>query len=1508
MGKTITGSSTIGVTLSVNPTTITGSIAGSPYGVFGAATKAWTLVNEGSIEGGRGVYFGDGGTVTNAKNGFIGGDAQAIFIRGQVDITNAGTLVQTDQSGTAIYVLDAGAATRITNSAGGVIVGAEGVVVRGTADITNQGLIQAKGAFGGFSQAIVLQSGTVDNAKGGTIIGQLEGVGLGAGTIIDAGLIEATGTSGYAIGLGGGLDELILQTGATLIGEIKGFIANDTIDETGLTITKESFANGVLTLFDQNAKVGTLEFGAGINPIAFNTSAFSLKSDGHGGTDIVLGTETFTGSYSGVVNKYGTVNAAITLAALANIIGSGARITGGNFKGAVYGSAYRDWTLTNQGTIIGDGDGFGVSLAGGGFVSNAAHGLIEGGTGIKMAAGTLVDSGTIIGSAGTAIYLAPGSSGVDIVLRSGAALQGAIYGFVAGDTIDLAGVTATGEMFQNGILTITNGHAVVETIAVDGAFKNASFKLKSVSGGTDIITAPTETFTGHYGVELRLSSPFTSIAATGSFGGAADSVVGKGGPGFTLLNSGTVNGGHDGVYFAGGQVTNAAGGLIGGPTGVDLKSAGLTNAGSIGGSLYGIQQFDTGSASRNLAGGGIYGRLAGAQIDGGSFANAGTIFGGNGVKLINFVYYTTGRVTDATFSNTGRVTGGSSSYYNRYRHTGLYQYSGFASNAASGIIDGPTGVRIDSGVLVNAGTIIGLAGPYPAPSRGLVVAGGVATNTATGTISGTYGVQLLGGTLIDAGTIASTIAAHGTAIAFGAKPATLVLDKGNVIDGAIANFVPGDVIDFAATTITSVTSSGGILMLKDGSAIVEKLSLSGLANPQDFTLISQGAAGTALMIDRDIVSGSYNTAIDLTVPTTITKTGTIDSNAFRAIYGTGILLNQGVVTGTDVAIYVGGGTITNAAGALIDGAADGIVAFGYIGHVAVKNAGTILSNGTGVLLVADDTVTNTGLIRGNTGLYADEFNTITNAGTIASTLAGGTAINLSGQGNELILDAGAKIIGAIAGFSGSDVIDFAKQTISGKKLSDGTLALTDAGVTLATLAFASTPNVGEFTLASDGAGGTRLILGPEIITGTYKYGVTISANYTSIAPGAEVELLQGYYGPNNANVYALVDNVKTPTTIVNAGRIIDTAGNRTGIRAVGATITNAAGGTIAGSGGIRLSSEAGSASSINNAGTIIGFSGGFPGDYGVNLSGGFISNQKTGFITGDTGVFLYNATLSNAGTVFGSEYNGVTNTYAVGDITNLAGGTIEGVTGIYLYEYGTVTNAGTIASSQGASGTAIDFHGRGEAKFIDDPGGVLIGGVTAGDGADVLELGSGASAGTLSGIGESVIGFGAIAFDAKSTWSLRGNAAGLAGGERITGFSPADTIVIDNFSASSFSTIAGGLVLKNSGATITLDITTTLAGAFAIHAAGASTTITAAAANAVSSSDIVSLGALSSGIMNFLRAEARVETGFQSLTLPAHTASPAAAASPQPQAPSIGWIMNHPASPAAVPAVTLHSV
>jgi hypothetical protein len=1509
MGKTIKGSSTIGVTLSVNPTKIKGTIdASAVYGiaVVGPATKAWTVVNDGTLIAprGEGIYLHDGGKITNAKKALIAA-YDGVVVAGQANISNAGTIAAT---GLGIVVEDFGAPTRITNSAGGVISGDVGIEVIGTGAVVNQGLIDGTGvdSFGAF-----VLDGTIDNAKGGTIIGHGAVGLLGAGTIIDAGLIEATGIGGYAVRMGSSAgNQLILQSGATVIGAIEEFLGGETIDEAGLKITADSFANGVLTLFDGSSVVGTLEFDGQLN-----ASAFTLASDGHGGTDILLGTETFTGTYT----------AGVGLAAVTDVVASGARIT--SAYQAVYGNDYRNWTLTNLGTIIGGDDG--VEFQGEGYVSNTTNGLIEGGVGVRIMEGTLVDAGTIIGSIGlandgslAAIYLGAGSAGVDVVLQTGAKLEGGIYGFVNGDTIDIAGVTATEESFGNGVLTLTNAGAVVATVALDGVFNSGGFKLEAVSGGTGIIAAPTETFTGHYTGPLRLSSHFTSIANTGSFNSSDIAVVGEDGQGWTLLNSGSVTAGFIGVDLDIGQITNATGGLISGEIGV-LLSGGVTNAGSINGfdgnfgDGIGIEQFGTGSSSRNLAGGSIYGGQDAAVIEGGSFANAGTIHGPIGVLLEN-----------ATFSNTARVSGVGGNIYDTYRDTGLFMYSGYASNTAGGVIGGSTGVTIDSGVLVNAGKILGLPGGYQrgpfggtvaVDSKGLVLTGGTVTNTSTGTISGDYGVALYGGTLADAGTIASTVGGTGIAIAFGTAESTLVLDQGNVIKGAISNFIDGDVIDFAATKITADSFSNGIVTLINGGAIVEKLSLTGFLNQQDFTLASDGAGGTELIIGREIISGSYDVGINLTAPTTITKTGTVAVTGGNAIYGSDArdwtLLNQGIVTTSDddggVRIE-GNANITNAAGALISGGFNGISAGAISSHVEVNNAGTILATGGDVNANAVflghftyGTLINTGLISGKTGVYIGDFSTITNAGTIASSQAGGTAIKLGGEDDELILDAGAKILGGIVGFTNNDVIDFAKQKVTGDSFKNGTLTLTDGGVTLAALGLGTNYVPSEFTLASDGAGGTDVILGQERLTGTYQYGVTLTANRTTIASTALVEVLAGHAGPGNPSGYAVSGGALTPTTIVNDGRIIDTYNGRSGIDANGSTIINAAGATISGSAGIKLFGESGSAASIDNSGTIIGIR---PGGYGIDLSFGLMSNEKNGIVTGDTGLFLYDATLNNAGKVVGNAAYGVLGISLYGVVDNLAGGTIKGSIGIRLDFSGTVTNAGTIESSLGAGGTAIKF-GEFNDVFVDDPGGVLIGGVTAdnsGHYTDLLQLASGSNAGTLSGIGETIIGFSTIAFDPKSTWTLRGDSAGFADGQSITGFSAADTIIIDNFSASSFATIAGGLVLKNGGSTITLDITTTLAGAFSVHAAGTSTTITAAAAgHAVTSQDIVSLGALSSTAMSFLRPEPEIATEFRSLTWQPEQAR--AAAAPGPQTESIGWILLHAAAPASVPMVTLHS-
>jgi hypothetical protein len=1204
MGKTITGTHTLGVTLAVNPTLIKGTITTSATpALYGSAAKTWTITNKGEIAStGIGINLAGGAKITNAAHATILGGSEAIFARKAATISNAGTIAMSGNYGDAI-VLDGGA---ITNSAGGLISGSAAIVSTGTAalHLLNQGVITGTGAFGDAIEA----PGTITNAATGTIIGHT-GIRLSAGTIINAGLIEGTGTAGYAIVLTSASNtEIIEQKTGTIIGDIHGFLSGDTIDEAGLTITSERFSNNRLTLLNGTATIGTLNMNGFLN-----TGAFTLASDGHGGTDILLGPATFAGTYTG--NTY--------LATQNTTIAATARLTS-NVGSGLEGNTYRNWNLVNHGTIIAATFGTGVDFFGGGTITNT--GLIQGAYGIYLTGGTITNAGTITGTR-AAIRLATNTATSDIILKSGGVLNGAIMGFETGDTIDLAAITATGETFSNGILTLTNAGKVVDTIAIAGLFNSAAFKLGAAKGGgTDITIAPTETFSGHYGVALTLSSLFTSITSTGSISSPSDGVFGNSGRNWTVVNSGTLDGNFYGAFINNAALTNTARGLIEGRTGVFGDVLNIDNSGTILGLAttnyggYGISQIGS-AVSVNRASGTIAGAKHGANLFGGSLTNAGSIIGQIGAYIVG-----------GTLTNTGTILGAGGSSYSTYRDAGLQIRSGFASNAATGIIAGPNGVILLGGSVTNAGHIEGLPGGYDrniygevvsVASTGVTLNAGLLTNLATGTISGATGIAFTGGTLIDAGTIATTLA-HGNAISFGQGYSTLILDAGNVVIGAIAGFLGGDVIDFAGTTITSEKFSNGVITLSNGAAVVEKLTLTGPLNQKDFSLIPQGSVGTELIIGQEILTGSYASGITLTAPTTLTKTATITGNPnsislnANGIYGSKsrdwTLLNQGLITGT-LSTYVeavkilGAAHITNAASGTIIGDFIGVLAGSYAGHATLTNAGTILAIGTasaaaGVTLGGASKLTNTGLIEGQTGVVLGTGSTLTNTGTIAALSAGGTAV------------------------------------------------------------------------------------------------------------------------------------------------------------------------------------------------------------------------------TFDTGA----------------------------------------------------------------------------ARFIDDPGATLIGGVTAtGTAAHVLELGHAGTAGTLAGLGETIIGFATITFDSGAAFTLQGDIAGLAAGQTIENFSSTDSIILDNFSASSFSTIAHGLVLKNAGATITLDISTTLAGAFSIHASGTTTTITAAPAGA-----IITTGALATAPMTFLHPATWV-------TLPATLPAPPAAPVTQTPARAIpaptvsGWLHLHQSpQPPPIPAVTLH--
>jgi collagen type I alpha len=771
-----------------------------------------------------------------------------------------------------------------------------------------------------------------------------------------------------------------------------------------------------------------------------------------------------------------------------------------------------------------------------------------------------------------------------------------------------------------------------------------------------------------------------------------------------------------------------------------------TNSGTI---IGGVGASPAYGSSANGGNGG-----QGAYFGNGSLTNYGVILGGGGgTGSTNSFFGGIGGYggdgaeigNAATLNNFGTITGGS----------GGVGGSGSAIPGGGGT--GGIGVYVvaNSGspaTLVNSGDILGGVGGAPGHSE----------SGAPPAAAGGDGVLFRnGGTLTNSLGIAGGANYGGgraDAVYFGLGSALLILQPGAQFSGSVvANPT------FAYSNVMELAAGFGLNTLS--GAIGSEYTGFG-------TVLVDPSANWTLSAANTIAEGS-----SLVVEGTLANIGTITgSGGTAANYGSGSAGGTGVV-GVDVS----GGTLVNSARVAGGGGGAGATGGAFAG-----NGGT---GGIGVNLVAGSLI-NRGTVSGRAGGYGG--NGVDTGGYGGN---GGVAVYAqAGQvTNQATIVGGA---GGSGGRGGSGGGIFAANGNGGVGVvfpAGGTLI--DAGVIAGGTGASGTADAVYF-----GTGASHLILDP----GASFVGSVVAnasfANALELASGSGVGTLSGVIGAeytgfttvavepganwtlSGTNTIAQGSYLATFGTLGNIGKITGAAGTSAsygsenaggnGIRAVaviaGGTFNNSsiamggAGGngasdgyatSLGGNGGDGAVGVVVQAGSLINEGTI---SGGAGGNGGADVSTGGVGGR------GGTGVYVQTGQITNLGTIQGGTGgSGGSNAESMHAASGVGG------MGIQFGFGGTLIDAGIVAGGTFGGGVAdAVYFGSGASRLILNSGAAFVGTVVGNTSfANVLELASGATQGTLSGLlGSDFVGFSSYVVDPGAVWHLSGSNTIVHGG------------------------------------------------------------------------------------------------------------------------------------------------
>ncbi len=1220
-----------------------------------------TVTNSGLIQGtaGNGAVLAAGGRITNAASGTIlATGAGVLGLAPPTTVANAGSI---GVVGDAAIGIQLGGAGSLNNSGRITVDGrsAAGVVLLATPSFVNTGTIVATGA----------NSLGVQLAAGGTVT--TNAVTAGSGLISGAAAgVFATGGPALVTGFG-----TIVATQA---------------------LSRFSYPNGGGTIFPGTAV--DLEAGGTVN-------VGTILATGQGGTGVVLrgggrvvvaanalidadSTPTYTDAQGNII---GPSLSAGQVGYLLNLLGTG-----------VYANGAAT-TIDNAGTIR--AGKFGVVLANGGSLSTAIGSTIRttGTLGVAVAltaGGTITQAGTVDGG----IYVGGGAG----TIRAAASILNT--GLITGKAGITPGADHAGTLAPT--LTIANQGTVRATGTSSG---DAAIQL----GGTAVLTNSRYVFGVVAGV-LAAGPAARVDNAIGRITASATTGVGVGlSNDATLRNAGQIEAAGTsgvGVLIAhGGSVENTFK-----PAGYFNPVGGTITGGRAGIVAYGdsISQSDTVSI-----------RNTGQQIVGFSGTTTlyapittGIIRGGAGVLVSRAVSYIGGNppaqithqaVRAATLVNSGLIEGTLSDGALLASIQTTVQNDGTIRGTAGLQLVG-SGVTIGTASVMNTGAIIGTT------SVGLFVANAVTatiTNAAAGLIQGVSAGLVLENaslatpptqTFVNAGTIRGT-AADSKGLELGtAQRATITNAASGLIEGGAGGLSFNDASSgpglnsFANQGTIRATGTAGIALYaaiasdltNDGT--IEALNGIALRTPAGGTLrntgrIAGGSAGVS------VGAGQAENSLSLINTGLVSATG---PGGAAVVTRHGDIDNQATITGASVGILLSEGTVTNRAGALIQGNDYGLAFIGRYAYPGVPgNTATITNRGTitgGVGLVASPTTTvslNGTLVTRNQVASVRLVNSGTIAGTASSPGTQALAASFGDVQTRIVLEAGGAFRGVVSATGPGNVIE------------------ATSGVTL----------------------------GLSGLLGTLGGFGTITST-----PGGDAWGFAGFQ-----------------TLIADAGSRLTTTG--VNIQGAGQTITALGAFTNYGSlvlGGVF--SAAGSIANFGSIAGDLGVGAGQTLTNGVLVNGGTtLVGSIAGTVTGGTGAYIGNAgtlggvvlqaggTLRNGGTATpgATVLGNVVDRGGAAYVANLD--TIAG--SVTLGTGGTLVNAGSVAGTILLEGTntvtllANEHHAAIQAT---DPA------------SNVLHLAATPAVGTLATNDGILSRFGLTVVDAGAAWKLTGTAPG----------------------------------------------------------------------------------------------------------------------------------------------------